>query len=61
MAHWGSEACIRPHGATIGDGLLKSFLMTLLLDNPFTLHVQVRFAAHGVPVNFPSLSPTLRA
>ncbi|MNJ62567.1 hypothetical protein D3C77_584110 [compost metagenome] len=40
--------------------VLKSFLMTLLLDNPFTLHVQVRFAAHGVPVNFPSLSPTLR-
>ncbi|SPO54038.1 conserved protein of unknown function [Pseudomonas sp. JV551A1] len=58
---------VRPADLSQGIGsandvaVLKSFLMTLLLDNPFTLHVQVRFAAHGVPVNFPSLSPTLRA
>ncbi|MNH18182.1 hypothetical protein D3C79_778800 [compost metagenome] len=39
--------------------VLKSYLQTLELDVRFTLHVQVRFAAQGVPVNFPLLSPTL--
>ena len=39
--------------------VLKSFLATLKLDTPFTLHVQVRFAAQAAPVNFPRLSPTL--
>lgn len=39
--------------------VLKSYLETLELDVRFTLHVQVRFAAQGVPVNFPLLSPTL--
>ncbi|MHC6224686.1 hypothetical protein ACYU03_07925 [Pseudomonas sp. X10] len=39
--------------------VLKSYLATLKLDEAFTLHVQVRFAEQGVPVNFPSSSPTL--
>ena len=39
--------------------VLKSFLKTLQLLRLFTLHVQVRFAAQGVPVEFPSLSPQL--
>ncbi|MNC83938.1 hypothetical protein D3C75_1381860 [compost metagenome] len=39
--------------------LLRSFLETLKVDLKFTLHVEVRFAAQGVPVPFPKLSPNL--
>ncbi|QHG63931.1 hypothetical protein [Pseudomonas putida] len=40
--------------------VLKTFLSTLMLDNPFTLRVQVRFASQAAPVKFPTLSPVLR-
>lgn len=48
-------------GASNDVVVLKSFLKTLQLLNPLTLHVQVRFAAQGVPVKFPSLSPKLES
>ncbi|MBF8708303.1 hypothetical protein IR016_16035 [Pseudomonas putida] len=39
--------------------LPRSFLETLKIDLKFTLHVEVRFFAHGVPVPFPKVSPLL--
>ncbi|WP_286914307.1 MULTISPECIES: hypothetical protein [unclassified Pseudomonas] len=41
--------------------VLKSFLSTLMLNNSFTLHVQVSFDGGREWVAYPALSPTLRA
>jgi len=55
------DVASRKIGARNDAVVLKTFLSTLLLNNPFTVHVNVSFNEGHSWVKYPELSPTLEA